>query len=472
MEMSLLNHTHEALVFNDGNVEPSDNNISNVVDIVTRTIPRLSSPLAVTIAVLLVFLFSPMILIGNSLVLVAMFRFKRLRTPSNYLVMSLSTSDLGIGMFMPVGMYLELGGAINFTSARVCLLSYGVAITLCCVSVLVMVAIAVDRFTSLARPLRYPNLITHSAVERYIIVFWAYSSLVGFTPFFYSVFNDGHAGGHAVNFSTEGCSFGVLVARPVQLFMFCAVYGPSALILVVCYGYIYFVARGHARAISEVRHSLHHAHSHSHGHGHSAGPPRYGLALAITTGLFLALWLPFQTCMLMDVFLGTSILSAWVAVYLALPILASSAFNPWVYGYRNAELRSAVRRVVDDLLTALGFTYRSTNQNSDPIAPSAAATAGDHASFINHVQRECYSWKPTGDFLLVPIARAESSGILSEPDTPKVFRDNPKILITTDRPRILRGSRSMVESFALCKGSDLILIKGTGCGMTHGASVV
>lgn len=86
------------------------------------------------------------------------------------------------------------------------------------------------------------------------------------------------------------CSFGTLVARPVQLFMFCAVYGPSALVLVVCYGYVYLVARGHARAISEVRHSFqHHAPA-------SVCPPRYGLALAITTGMFLTLWIPFQVC--------------------------------------------------------------------------------------------------------------------------------------------------------------------------------
>lgn len=189
MDTSLFNHTHQALVLFTVEVDHADN-ISEMDVNITKTMSRLSSPLAVTVAVLLVFLFSPMILIGNSLVLVAMYRFKRLRTPSNYLVMSLATSDLGIGMFMPIGMYLELGGAKNFTSSRVCLLSYGVAISLCCVSVLVMVAIAVDRFTSLARPLRYPNLITHSAVERYIMVFWAYSSLVGFTPLVYSIIHD------------------------------------------------------------------------------------------------------------------------------------------------------------------------------------------------------------------------------------------------------------------------------------------
>lgn len=175
--------------------------------------------------------------------------------------------------------------------------------------------------------------------------------------------------------------------------------------------------------------------------------------------------------MLMDVFVGTNILSEWVTVYLALPILASSAFNPWVYGYRNAELRAAVRRVVDDFLTALGFTYRS-HQTSDPVAPSGAATVGDHASFIHHVQREYYSNKPAGDFLLVPIARPESSDIESEPT--RVFKEiPPRIIINGDsRPITLKGSRSMIESFAVSRGSDIVIIKNGSCGMMHGASVV
>lgn len=175
--------------------------------------------------------------------------------------------------------------------------------------------------------------------------------------------------------------------------------------------------------------------------------------------------------MLVDIFAGTNILSAWVAVYLALPILASSAFNPWIYGYRNAELRTAVRKVVDDFLNVLGFTYRS-HQHFDPVAPSAVATAGDHASFINHIQRECFSLKAEGDFLLVPIAKQESSGILSESDTPRVFRDNPRIVITSDAPKVLRGSKSMVDSLAISRGSDVVIVRGTKSTMTHGVSVV
>lgn len=94
-----------------------------------------------------------------------------------------------------------------------------------------------------------------------------------------------------IGFRTEDCSFGQLVAKPVQLFMFCAVYGPSALVLLVCYGYIYLIARGHARAIRyEVRQStMRRAAVVPH-----TTPPRYGLALATTAGMFLGLWLPFQ----------------------------------------------------------------------------------------------------------------------------------------------------------------------------------
>lgn len=99
MDVASLNNTNQALLYNIYIGELPIDNISDSDVNVTKTITRLTSPLAVTIAVMLVFLFSPMILIGNSLVLVAMYRFKRLRTPSNYLIISLATSDLGIGEF-------------------------------------------------------------------------------------------------------------------------------------------------------------------------------------------------------------------------------------------------------------------------------------------------------------------------------------------------------------------------------------
>lgn len=72
----------------------------------------------------------------------------------------------------------------------------------------------------------------------------------------------------------------------------------------------------------------------------------------------------------------------------------------------------------------------------------------------------------------MPIAKQESSGLPSESDTPRVFRDNPRIVITSDAHRVLKGSRSMVESLAVSRGSEVLIVKGVKGGMIHGASVV
>lgn len=152
-----------------------------------------------------------------------------------------------------------------------------------------------------------------------------------------------------------------------------------------------------------------------------------------------------QICMLLDVFTDSKILTQWIVIYLALPIVSSSAFNPWIYGYRNGELRLAVQKVVDDVLTLLGFNYRSHPiTDAHVVPPSIAATAGDAGSLINHhpncnhlyhqhnplaldlvecvpqkqtpIKREYYSWNPDDEYLLVPMAKPESSGFLSLDD--------------------------------------------------------
>lgn len=96
-----------------------------------------AAPVAVAGAVLLVFILSPMILCGNSLILTAMYRYKRLRTPSNYLMASLASSDLGVGLVLPFSMYLELT-AENTPVSTLCFLPYCLAISLCSASVSIL----------------------------------------------------------------------------------------------------------------------------------------------------------------------------------------------------------------------------------------------------------------------------------------------------------------------------------------------
>ncbi|KAL2751553.1 uncharacterized protein V1477_000711 [Vespula maculifrons] len=322
----------------------ADESTTALVPTVTRIDTRLDvSPISVVLAVSIVCILSPITVTGNSIILAAFYRYKRLRTASNYLLVSLAVSDFGVGVFMPFGMQLELSGPPENGTSTLCILPYCIVIALCSVSVLVTVAIAVDRLTSLAQPLRYKNIITHSSIEKYIAVFWIYAICVGLSPLIYARIT-GLAETHS-----GGCRFGAAVLPPVRVFLVVAVWAPSALVLLGCYVYVYLVARAHARAIYTVELSFRHQ-------TQTMALPRYGQTLAVTVGAFFILWLPFQTCMLLDIFYDTNFLSEWAVVWLGLPILSHSGANPWIYAFHHGEMRIAAGKIAEDLVALFGVT--------------------------------------------------------------------------------------------------------------------
>ncbi|XP_059478065.1 adenosine receptor A2b-like [Neocloeon triangulifer] len=324
----------------------------------------LQSPLFVSIAIFLVSLFAPLIIGGNALLLGALYRFKRLRTPSNYLVVALSTADVGIGMLLPAHLYLELSRNTPRT-LNLCLAPYCVAIALGSASLCSKAAIAADRFTSLAQPLRYNNLVTHTSVKRYVIMIWTYSLSVGFSPLVWQ----GLHGSVVVSY----CSF-TRVNQRVQIFILSTVFAPCTLIILMCYCYIYVVARYHARAIFTVELSLRRPSTvpQINTPTNTAIPAatcnqssRYGQTLALTVGLFLLLWVPFASTMAWDVANDTRLLDQeWLSAGLSLPVFVSSALNPWVYGYHNAEVRVSVHRVWEELLAKFGLGSDSACRNT------------------------------------------------------------------------------------------------------------
>ncbi|XP_043582060.1 uncharacterized protein LOC122567515 isoform X1 [Bombus pyrosoma] len=315
-----------------------------LIPTVTKIDTRLDvNPVSVVLAMLIVCILSPITVVGNSIILTAFYKYKRLRTASNYLLVSLAVSDFGVGVFMPFGMHLELSGLPENGVSTLCIVPYCIVIALCSVSVLVTVAIAVDRLTSLAQPLRYKNIITHSSIEKYIAVFWIYAIIVGLSPLIYAKI-PGETQPHSGN-----CRFGAAVLPPVRVFLVVAVWAPSALVLLGCYMYVYLVARAHARAIYTVELSFRHQ-------TQTLALPRYGQTLAVTVGAFLIFWLPFQTCMLLDIFCGTNILTEWAVVWLGLPIMAHSGVNPWIYAFHHGEMRVAVVKITKKVVAFLGVT--------------------------------------------------------------------------------------------------------------------
>ena len=105
----------------------------------------------------------PICIAGNVLVLAAVWRNPSLRTPSTILLCSLAVSDLFVGfLVLPVDIaiarfYIPSGSS---SDSRLYQARFFLTIQLCGVSLETMTAISLDRYLALRYHMRYPNMMT------------------------------------------------------------------------------------------------------------------------------------------------------------------------------------------------------------------------------------------------------------------------------------------------------------------------
>ncbi|XP_075531988.1 adenosine receptor A2b-like [Dermacentor variabilis] len=318
-----------------------------------------TSPVQVALAALLVFLLSPVVLCSNALLLLSMYRFKRLRTPSNLFLVALFSADFGIGLLLPPGLYFEFSRP-GIRCSALCLLPYCLFVQFSGVAMLSSAAVALDRCTSLALPLTYNNLITHRTAGRTVLAIWAYAILVSGTPLL------------TLPPLKSPCSF-KLVSIPVRIFLLCALYLPCLAVMTSSYVYVYVVARRHARAIYSVEGNL-----------RTALPPdrHYGWTLTLTVATFAMLWTPVVAFMVLEA-ASEEPYDQKTTFYLGLGGLGASAVDPLLYGFRNSEFRAALLRMLKELLPRMSADFlgespsalhRSRCGTASTLRPAGAST--------------------------------------------------------------------------------------------------
>ncbi|XP_064648106.1 D(2) dopamine receptor-like [Lineus longissimus] len=132
-----------------------------------------------------------LIVVGNLLVCIAIIRFKKLRKKANFLLVSLSVSDLCIGVFiLPV--YIVTTILCYWPIDSICFVFMALDISLCTASLLHICAIAVDRYIAVAHPLRHHTCMTSTKVGLLIGAVW----LVSLTLFFYTAYKSHRVAAH------------------------------------------------------------------------------------------------------------------------------------------------------------------------------------------------------------------------------------------------------------------------------------
>jgi len=262
---------------------------------------------------------------GNSLVIAAFATFSRLRTATNYFVVSLAVTDLCVALFsMPVwvaylitGPSWVLGHLLNRIWTVMDVLS-GTA------SIANLAAISLDRCLCIKKPLMYYQYITTARVQTAIVVIWVYSVGMAITSYFmwqYRIFN--------------------FIASILYFWV-------PLLIIITAYSVVFKVALQHVRRISvanvepSYRCSLHSRYS-------FVREFKAAKTLAVVVGAFIVCWLPFviinaiysicenEACPYISTIL--ILISKWMHY-------GNSLLNPPIYGFLNKDFRVAFKHLI------------------------------------------------------------------------------------------------------------------------------
>lgn len=267
----------------------------------------------------------PLTVLGNGSVIAAFATNTRLRTATCFFIVGLAASDLLVGTFA-VPFWTFVVSHDNIV-AGYCFSTYAVYISFDifagCASILQLTSIAIERFVSTQWPLIHRKMPRRTYILMLVIA-WL--------------------------FATAAAALQPLQAKTptwhkhYTLFLFLSCFCCPLVIIVTCYCYIFKISRFQARRrlSSSSRHC-----------GLTPGGAIKELNVAITvaviTVLFLAAWLPFFLVTVIATYCITCLPSPpgifHLVKFLKFLQYSSSAVNPYVYAYRNTEMRRTLAKI-------------------------------------------------------------------------------------------------------------------------------
>ncbi|XP_037541202.1 trace amine-associated receptor 1-like [Nematolebias whitei] len=259
---------------------------------------------------------------GNLLVIISVFYFKQLHTPTNFLILSLAVADLLVGIIvLPLGMVFSFTLCM-FQDDLICRIRDSLGIYSCTCSILHLCCISIDRYCAVCQPLKYKSKISRHVVVFMITVNWGASALnaIAATP-------------KSKEKCKENNCIEVLLRNIVGPIL--AFYLPLVIIFCV-YLKIFLVAQRQAQNIQTGMKC---------GATISKIERKATKTLAIVLGVFIFCWTPFFFCFTLLPFTNNSIpvpvLEAFICVG-----LTNSTLNPLIYAFFYSWFKSAFRIIM------------------------------------------------------------------------------------------------------------------------------
>ncbi|XP_069755591.1 D(1)-like dopamine receptor [Narcine bancroftii] len=292
-------------------------------------------------------------LLGNTLVCLAVIKFRHLRSKvTNFFVISLAVSDLFVAVLvMPWKALSQVAGYWLFASFCDTWIAFDIMCSTA--SILHLCIISLDRYWAIASPFRYERKMTQRVAFVMIGVAWTLSVLISFIPVQLN-WHRAEADPPPDRGANCDSSLNRTYAISSSLVSF---YIPVA-IMVGTYTRIYRIAQTQIRRISSLERAVEHAHSCQ--EPAADGPPEAALktsfkketkvlkTLSVIMGVFVFCWLPFfvLNCMVpfceppVDRSAGPPCVGETTFNVFVWFGWANSSLNPVIYAF-NADFRKA-----------------------------------------------------------------------------------------------------------------------------------
>ena len=160
----------------NGSVDPQVQNCSSPLDNVHFEDPLVVGSLIPLGLVCLV------VILGNMMVIVAVFNTHKLRGATYLFIVSLACADLMLGLvILPFSAMYEVFSLWLFGSIW-CSIWLAVDVWMCTASILHLVVISLDRYIAVTHPITYPNIMTSKRAKMLILGAWIMSFVICFPP--------------------------------------------------------------------------------------------------------------------------------------------------------------------------------------------------------------------------------------------------------------------------------------------------
>ncbi|XP_031437699.1 trace amine-associated receptor 13c-like [Clupea harengus] len=271
---------------------------------------------------------------GNFLVIISISHFKQLHTPTNFLILSLATADMMVGVtVLPIQLiHSDLCMQINYV---LCYLYLMCSSHFTFLSIYNVSLISLDRLYALSYPFQYSNKVTFNLISTVVCLNWLTSFGYNLAVIYFN------GPGTVLCFGECNIVESGLWASIDLFFVFIL---PCSVIL-LSYMKLFVIVRKHAKSINLARGKHTSGNAQNGECARKASERKAATTLGILVIVFVACLLPYFLCVVFsDSIPGTLLMQLLEGAVLIL--LLNSAINPMIYALFYPWFRKCAKHIL------------------------------------------------------------------------------------------------------------------------------